>query len=151
MEMTAAKIRTQDIAYIAIFTALMAVCSWISIPTAIPFTLQTMAVFLAVFAVAGIAATSMMGITETLPVLYLLKWCVGLFLTMLPCLAAMWAITVLFEKPLLSVGLNLLLVIPGILVATRRSGLLIPTVTAAIWCPAPCMTLQRKPLTPHLR
>ena len=55
--------------------------------------------------------------TETLPILYLLKWCVGLFLTMLPCLAAMWAITVLFEKPLLSVGLNLLLVIPGILVA----------------------------------
>ena len=79
--------------------------------------LMEMAVFLAVFAVAGIAATSMMGITETLPVLYLLKWCVGLFLTMLPCLAAMWAITVLFEKPLLSVGLNLLLVIPGILVA----------------------------------
>ena len=32
-------------------------------------------------------------------------------------MAAMWAITVLFEKPLLSVGLNLLLVIPGILVA----------------------------------
>jgi hypothetical protein len=47
----------------------------------------------------------------------LLKWCAGLFLTMLPCLAAMWAITVLFEKPLLSVGLNLLLVIPGVLVA----------------------------------
>ena len=72
---------------------------------------------LAVFVVAGMLATSTMGITETLPVLYLLKWCVGLFLTMLPCLAAMWAITVLFEKPLLSVGLNLLLVIPGILVA----------------------------------
>lgn len=33
------------------------------------------------------------------------------------CLAAMWAITVLFEKPLFSVGLNLLLVIPGILAA----------------------------------
>ena len=76
-----------------------------------------MVVFLAVFVVAGMLATSTMGITETLPVLYLLKWCVGLFLTMLPCLAAMWAITVLFEKPLLSVGLNLLLVIPGILVA----------------------------------
>ena len=53
MEMTAAKIRTQDIAYIAIFTALMAVCSWISIPTAIPFTLQTMAVFLAVGLLGG--------------------------------------------------------------------------------------------------
>ena len=53
MEMTAAKIRTRDIAYIAIFTALMAVCSWISIPTAIPFTLQTMAVFLAVGLLGG--------------------------------------------------------------------------------------------------
>ena len=36
---------------------------------------------------------------------------------MLPCVGAMWAITVLFEKPLLSVGLNLLLVIPGVLIA----------------------------------
>ena len=49
--------------------------------------------------------------------MYLLKWCAGLFLTMLPGVAAMWAITVLFDKPLLSVGLNLFLVIPGVLVA----------------------------------
>ena len=76
-----------------------------------------MVVFLVVFVVAGMVATLTMGVTETLPIFYLLKWCVGLFLTMLPCLAAMWAITVLFEKPLLSVGLNLLLVIPSILVA----------------------------------
>ncbi len=76
-----------------------------------------MVIFLVVFIIAGLIATSSMDITETLPVLYLLKWCAGLFLTMLPCLATMWAITVLFEKPLLSVGLNLLLVIPGVLVA----------------------------------
>ncbi len=76
-----------------------------------------MVVFLAVFVTAGLLATHTMGITETLPVLYLLKWCVGLFLTMLPCVTIMWAITVLFEKPLLSVGMNLLLVIPGVLVA----------------------------------
>ncbi len=80
--------------------------------------LMEMVVFLAVFVIAGLIATSTMEITETLPVLYLLKWCMGLFLTMLPSLAAMWAITVLFEKPLLSVGLNLLLVIPSILVAS---------------------------------
>lgn len=79
--------------------------------------LMEMVVFLAVFVVAGLIATWAMDITETLPLLYLLKWCAGLFLTMLPSLAAMWAITVLFEKPLLSVGLNLLLVIPGVLVA----------------------------------
>ena len=79
--------------------------------------LMEMAVFLAVFVVAGTVATRTMGVTETLPVLYLMKWCVGLFLTMLPCVGTMWAVTVLFEKPLLSVGLNLLLVIPGVLVA----------------------------------
>lgn len=78
---------------------------------------MAMVVFLAVFVIAGMIAASTMGVTEALPILYLLKWWIGLFLTMLPCLAAMWAITVLFEKPLLSVGLNLLLVIPGILIA----------------------------------
>ena len=79
--------------------------------------LMEMVVFLAVFVIAGLVATQTMGITETLPILYLLKWCIGLFLTMLPCVAAMWAITVLFEKSLFSVGVNLLLVIPGVLVA----------------------------------
>lgn len=76
-----------------------------------------MVVFLAVFVIAGTVATRTMAVMETLPILYLLKWCVGLFLTMLPCVGTMWAITVLFDKPLLSVGLNLLLVIPGVLVA----------------------------------
>ena len=76
-----------------------------------------MAVFFAVFVIAGTVATGAMGVTETLPVLYLMKWCAGLFLTMLPCLGAMWAVTVLFEKPLLSVGLNLLFVIPGVLIS----------------------------------
>lgn len=79
--------------------------------------LMEMVIFLVVFVIAGLVATQTMGITETLPILYLFKWCIGLFLTMLPCVAAMWAITVLFEKPLFSVGVNLLLVIPGVLVA----------------------------------
>ena len=79
--------------------------------------LMEMVVFLVVFVIAGLVATQTMRITETLPILYLFKWCIGLFLTMLPCVAAMWAITVLFEKPLFSVGVNLLLVIPGVLAA----------------------------------
>ncbi len=44
MESNKNKIR--DIVFIALFAVLMAVCSWISIPTAIPFTMQTFAVFL---------------------------------------------------------------------------------------------------------
>ena len=88
--------------------------------------LMEMVVFLVVFVTAGMVATGTMGVTETLPVLYLVKWCVGLFLTMLPSLAAMWTITVLFEKPLFSVGLNLLLVIPGILVANTPLWIVYP-------------------------
>ncbi len=36
---------TIDLAYMGLFVALMAVCSWINVPTAVPFTLQTFAVF----------------------------------------------------------------------------------------------------------
>ena len=39
--------------YISIFAALIAICSWISIPATIPFTLQTFAVFLAVALLGG--------------------------------------------------------------------------------------------------
>ena len=85
-----------------------------------------MVVFLAVFVIAGTVATRTMGVTETMPILYLVKWCVGLFLTMLPCVGTMWAITVLFDKPLLSVGLNLLFVIPGVLVANTPIWIVYP-------------------------
>lgn len=88
--------------------------------------LLEMIVFLVVFIIAGLIATSSTGITETLPIVYLLKWCAGLFLTMLPSVAAMWAITILFDKPLLSVGLNLFLVIPGVLVANTPLWIVYP-------------------------
>ena len=44
---------TRDIVFTGIFAALMAVCSWISIPTAVPFTLQTFAVFVSVLVLGG--------------------------------------------------------------------------------------------------
>lgn len=40
--------RTRNLILCGLFTALMAICSWIAIPTAVPFTLQTFAVFLTV-------------------------------------------------------------------------------------------------------
>ena len=44
----ATRSKTYDIVYIAVFAVIMAICSWISIPTAVPFTLQTFGVFVAV-------------------------------------------------------------------------------------------------------
>lgn len=37
-----------DLTYIALFTALLSVCAWITIPFTIPFTMQTFAVFLTI-------------------------------------------------------------------------------------------------------
>ena len=47
------KLNVLDLAYIGAFAALMAVCSWISIPTTVPFTLQTFGIFVAVGTLGG--------------------------------------------------------------------------------------------------
>ena len=51
--MTSNKMKTYDMVCIAIFAVLMAVCSWIAIPTAVPFTLQTFGLFLTVGVLGG--------------------------------------------------------------------------------------------------
>ena len=45
--------KTYDMAYIGIFAVIIAICSWISIPATVPFTLQTFAVFLSVILLGG--------------------------------------------------------------------------------------------------
>lgn len=47
------KFRTIDLVYIALGAVIIAVCSWISIPTAVPFTMQTFAVFLILSVLGG--------------------------------------------------------------------------------------------------
>lgn len=47
------KMRTIDLVYIALFAGLIAICSWISIPATVPFTLQTFGVFMAVGLLGG--------------------------------------------------------------------------------------------------
>lgn len=55
MPLSAAKFRTKDLTYIAVCTALLAVCSWIAIPTPsrIDFTMQTLGIFLAIGILGG--------------------------------------------------------------------------------------------------
>ena len=63
---------TRDMAYIALMSALMAVCAWISVPVGdVPFTLQTLGVFCAVGLLGGKRGTAAV-------LLYLLMGAVGL-------------------------------------------------------------------------
>ena len=45
MVMARRKMKTIDLAYMALGAVIITVCSWISIPTTVPFTMQTFAVF----------------------------------------------------------------------------------------------------------
>lgn len=45
--------KTTDIVYTGVFAVLIAICSWISIPAVVPFTLQTFGVFMAVQTLGG--------------------------------------------------------------------------------------------------
>lgn len=49
----ATRSKTYDIVYIAVFAVIMAICSWISIPATVPFTLQTFGVFIAAGVLGG--------------------------------------------------------------------------------------------------
>lgn len=76
-----------------------------------------MLIYLVVFLVAGLVTAHAAGVSQAIPVAYLLGKCTGLFFAMIPSVALMWLIAVVFNRPVLSIGINLLLVIPGILVA----------------------------------
>ena len=50
--------RTIDLVYIALGAVLISVCSWISVPTTVPFTMQTFAVFFVLSALGGKRGTA---------------------------------------------------------------------------------------------
>ncbi len=52
-EFTKSKITTKELVFTALMAVIIAVCSWISIPTTVPFTLQTFGVFMAVGLLGG--------------------------------------------------------------------------------------------------
>ena len=65
------KMKTRDIVYIGIFAAVITICSWISIPATVPFTMQTFGVFLCVGLLGGRRGTLAVSV-------YLLLGAVGL-------------------------------------------------------------------------
>ena len=70
---TLSKMKARDLTLVALFTALTAVCAWISVPVPAPFvqfTMQTFAIFAALLALGGERGT--LGVTA-----YLLLGAVG--------------------------------------------------------------------------
>lgn len=63
--------KTYDLVYIALCAVVITICSWISIPTVIPFTMQTFAIFAAVGILGGKKGTMAV-------LIYLLMGAVGL-------------------------------------------------------------------------
>ena len=63
--------KIKDIINISLFVTLLAVCAWICIPTVVPFTMQTFAVFLAMIVLGGKKGTVVVGI-------YLLLGAIGI-------------------------------------------------------------------------
>ena len=63
--------KTHRIVYTGIFAVLLAICSWISIPTLIPFTLQTFGIFFTLFILGGRQGTITI-------LIYLLLGCIGI-------------------------------------------------------------------------
>jgi biotin transport system substrate-specific component len=47
------RMKTKDFAYIGLFAVIIAICSWLSVPATVPFTLQTFAVFCALGLLGG--------------------------------------------------------------------------------------------------
>ena len=68
---TGRRMDTRDVAMIAVCTAMMVICSWISIPATVPFTMQTFGVFLCVGLLGGRRGTLAVSV-------YLLLGAVGL-------------------------------------------------------------------------
>ena len=63
--------KNRSMVYVALFAVLMAVCAWISVPAAVPFTMQTFAVFLASLVLGGRRGTLAVAV-------YLLMGAVGM-------------------------------------------------------------------------
>ncbi len=118
MEQTAKQFRTADLAYTAVGAALIAVCSWISIPLTVPVTMQTFAVFLVLTLLSGKRGTAavlvyiLMG-TAGLPVFsgfsggigVLLGTTGGYILGFLLTALIYWGMTALFgERPAVQIA-----------------------------------------------
>ena len=57
MQREKTKFTPKEMAYIALLVVVIAVCSWISIPSVVPFTMQTFGVFCAVGLLGGFRGT----------------------------------------------------------------------------------------------
>lgn len=131
--MSNTQVKTKNLILCGLFTALMAICSWIAIPTTVPFTLQTFAVFLVIL----LLGPKYSAITVTV---YILIGIVGL-----PVFAGFQAGAGIIAGPYGGYILGFIpeCILSGIILKTRRSrtakmlslilGLFVCYASGAIW------------------
>ncbi len=59
---TSNRLSTKEMAYIALFAIIIAMCSWITVPAVVPFTMQTFGVFMALGVLGGRRGTFAVGV-----------------------------------------------------------------------------------------
>ncbi|MHC1694450.1 MAG: biotin transporter BioY [Eubacteriales bacterium] len=150
--------KVRNLTFIALFAALMAICSWISIPFTIPFTLQTFAVFLAVGLLGGQRGTIAVLVYILLgavgaPVFSGFRGGVGVLLGntggyiigFLASAFVVWGITRFFGKSAVALGISMLIGIAVcyafgtawfMVVYTKANGA-VPLATVLSWCVVP--------------
>ncbi len=120
--MNGVKQKTRDMAYIALFVVVMAICAWITVPSVVPFTLQTLGVFLAVGILGGKRATIALAVyllmgAVGLPVFSGFTGGIGQFLNItggyllgfLLCAAVCWAMEAAFGRGTLTLACSITL------------------------------------------
>lgn len=65
-------------------------------------------------------ASSIIGVNLSVPIIYLLKWCIKVFIVSIPMTALFYLISLVFKKPALSLGLGFLFVVPNVIIANTK-------------------------------
>lgn len=82
--------------------------------------------FFTFFVLVGLYFSNSIGLEESVPYGYILKWSGIIFFTAIPLVSVIWMLATLFDKVLLTIGLSIFMVIASIFIANTKFWTLFP-------------------------